>query len=209
MIKPALALILLLLSGVSAAADLTAMETRWLTAALPVIAYAKQLTLPLDIVVQPVAQANDVPMALGFEHGRCKLVLSMRGNADAENILASLPSGQRSLMIEAMAAHEIGHCWRYVQGMWHVLPSGFMNLGGARAVSPDLLAAARELRETRREEGYADLVALAWIQQRHPGQYGEVAGWLRQVRQPNPAESGISSHDTQAWLQLAPYGVVF
>jgi hypothetical protein len=89
-----------------------------------VLAYAKQeLKLPLDITVNPGAP-NDVPLALG-ENGRCKLVLSMRGNPNAEDILNNVPAAQRPLMIEAMVAHEIGHCWRYVQGEWHVVPSGF------------------------------------------------------------------------------------
>ena len=63
------------------------------------------------------------------------------------------------------------------------------------------------MRETRREEGFSDLVALAWTQQRHPGQYGHVYGWMRKVRDDQPASHG--SHDTRAWLQLAPHGGVF
>ena len=68
----------------AAAAELTPMETRWLQAAAPVLAYSQQLNLPIDIVVQPQARPNDVPMAMGFEGNRCKLVLSMRGNGDPE-----------------------------------------------------------------------------------------------------------------------------
>jgi hypothetical protein len=65
------------------------------------------------------------------------------------------------------------------------------------------------MRETRREEGYADLVALAWTQQRHPGQYAQVAAWLNKVRQPLVQEGNAGSHDTRAWLQLASSGAVF
>lgn len=201
---------LLLFSSVASATQLTETETRWLSAGLPVLAYAKQeLKLPIDIVVQPQAKPGDVPLALGFDHGRCKLVLSMRGNPQAESVLEQLPADQHALMIEVMTAHEIGHCWRYAQGAWHALPAGFVDMPHEPAVNPDVLQLARAMRETRREEGYADLVALAWTQQRHPGQYAQVAAWLLKVRQPLAEEGNAGSHDTRAWLQLAPTGAVF
>lgn len=199
MIKRAFLPLLLLSSGLASAAELTEVEIRWLKAGSGVLAYAKQeLKLPLDITVQPQARANDVPLALGYDSGRCKLVLSMRGNPNAEDILDTVPAAQRPLMIEAMVAHEIGHCWRYAQGRWHAVPSGFEERPQA--------AAAEALRDTRREEGYADLVALAWMQQRHPEDYATVAAWMRQVRQPAPASG---SHSTLNWLQLAPTGAAF
>jgi hypothetical protein len=205
MIKLATAPILLLFSMLAHAAQLTEMETRWLTAGAPVLAYAKQeLKLPLDITVQPQAGPNDVALALGFADGRCKLVLSMRGNPNAEAILETVPQAQRALMIEVMTAHEIGHCWRYAQGVWHVLPAGFVERAGG-----DQEQHRQALRETRREEGYADLLALAWVQHQHPEQYATVAAWLRQVRQPLAAEGNAGSHDTLAWLRLAPTGAVF
>jgi hypothetical protein len=198
MIKRTLSLLLFLSSGLASAAQLTDVETRWLTAGAAVLTYAKQeLKLPIDITVQPQARPNDVPLALGYQDGRCKLVLSMRGNPNAEDILANVPAAQRPLMIEAMVAHEIGHCWRYAQGVWHALPAGFEQ-------GPP--GEAEALRDTRREEGYADLVALAWTQQRHPEHYAAVAAWMRQVRQPSPA---TGSHSTLAWLQLAPTGAAF
>ena len=185
-----------------AEATLTAAETRWLTAAGPVLAYSQRLKLPIDIIVQPKSGAGDVPMAMGFDGKRCKLVLSMRGNADAEKILESVPEAQRPLLIEAMAAHEVGHCWRYAQGVWHALPAGFVETGEERADDVSLLAEAKAQRESRREEGFADLVALAWIARTHPDSYGAVFDWFRSVRgAATPAAR--SAHDTLVWVQLA------
>ncbi len=205
MIKRTLIPLLMLSCSSAFAAELTSMETRWLTAGLSVINYAKQeLRLPVDITVQPQAHANDVPVALGYHDGRCKLVLSLRGNAHAEDILASVPEARRALMIEAMFAHEIAHCWRYAQGAWHQTPSGFAQ-GGTQP--------AQTLQQTRREEGFADLVALAWTQQRHPQHYADVAAWMRQVRAPaaaaTNAAAAVDTHRTMAWLQLAPTGAAF
>jgi hypothetical protein len=213
MITRLLISLLLLSSSFASAASLTDMETRWLTAGSAMLKYAKtELKLPIDIIVQPTGKPTDVPLALGFQDGRCKLVLTMRNRTNVEDVLASVPAEQRALMIEAMFAHEVGHCWRYVQGQWHEMPAGFEQHDHANHAAPNQAQAqapAQELEQTRREEGFADLAALAWIQQRHPEQYGAVAAWMRQVRQPSSASPVVGSHTTMEWLQLAPTGDAF
>lgn len=200
-----IALLFLVLPAVACAGQLTDMETRWLQAGAPVLAYAKgQLKLPVDIVVQPQAAPGAVPLAMGFDGGRCKLVFSMRGNDTAEDVLQGVPAERQALMIEAMTAHEIGHCWRHAQGNWHALPAGFQDRSADPSTPADTRAITRQLRDTQREEGYADLAALAWIQQRRPADYSAVYQWLHQVRAAQP-DTHVS-HDTQAWLQLAANG---
>ena len=199
---------LLSLTAVSAhAAQLTALETRWLNAAAPVIAYAKAQQLPVDIIVQPQAGPNDVPLAMGYANGRCKMVLSMRGNPNAETILQTVPENERDVLIEAMAAHELGHCWRIVQGSWHALPAGFTEAGTEHVDDPALVELSKQQRVTRREEGFSDLLALAWIQRTRPADYGRVHAWIQSVRDAQPHSHG--SHDTRAWLKLASSGQVF
>jgi hypothetical protein len=182
-------------------ADLTALERRWLGAASPVLAYARSLPLPIDIIVQPRSGPNDVPMAMGFDGGRCKLVLSLRGNPQAESALSGIAPEAQGELIEAMAAHEIGHCWRYAQGAWHALPAGFVDAGEDNAADPALLAVSKAMRETRREEGYADLVALAWTWRSHPADYGRIYAWLDKLRHDQPVAR--NGHDTRAWVRLA------
>jgi hypothetical protein len=190
-----------------AGAQLTEMEVRWLKAAAPVLAYAQRIELPIDITVQPKAGPNDVPLAMGFLDGRCKLVLSMRGNPDAEKILDNVPEQQRGILMEAMAAHEVGHCWRYAQGNWHALPAGFVETGELLADDPALLVEAKAMRENRREEGYADLVALAWTRRHHPESYAMVHQWLSGLRE--QVQVPGSGHDTRAWVRLAKDSNVF
>jgi hypothetical protein len=212
MITRLLISLLLLCSNFASAAELTDMETRWLTAGSAMLKYAKkELKLPIDVIVQPTGKPTDVPLALGFQDGRCKLVLTMRNRTNVEDVLSSVPAEQRPLMIEAMFAHEVGHCWRYVQGQWHEMPAGFEEHAdhADHAAANQVQAQAQELEQTRREEGFADLAALAWIQQRHPEQYGAVAEWMRQVREPSPASRVVGSHTTMEWLQLAPSGDAF
>ena len=205
MLKPLLLMSLLIVLPAVAGPGLTELETRWLQAGQPVIAFARAQGLPIDIIVQPQDAPGAVPLALGYEAGRCKLVLSLRGNAQADSVLQGVPSARHGLMMEAMTAHEIGHCQRYAQGDWHALPRGFVE---PRSVQQGKLTAlAQELRETRREEAYADLVALAWMHGRHPGQHQQVLVWMRGVRASGDVAGG--SHDTQAWLALADGDAAF
>ena len=113
-------------------AQLTDLESRWLQAGQPVIAFAREQGLPIDIIVQPQDAPGAVPLALGYEGGRCKLVLSLRGNAHADSVLQGVPAARQGLMMEAMTAHEIGHCQRYAQGDWHALPRGFVEPPGTQ-----------------------------------------------------------------------------
>ena len=193
----------LLATSAHADASLTVLETRWLKAGTPVLNFAKALKLPLDIIVQPVSRPNDVPLAMGFVEGRCKLVLSMRGNANVEGILSNLPPEQRPVAIEAMMAHEMGHCWRYLHGVWHQLPAGMVEALPGKDEHRELSIIQKEIAETRREEGFADLVGLAWTLERHPEQYEQVYHWFEQLRQNQTSSGGY--HDTRAWIRLARY----
>ena len=122
--KPISALAALLLALPAChASDLTSTEMRWLRGAWPVIAFVRNEKLPLDIVVQPQANPGAAPLALAFVDGRCKLVLSMRGNAEAEATLERIAPELLDATLELMAAHELGHCRRYLDGAWHGLPA--------------------------------------------------------------------------------------
>lgn len=190
-------------AGMARAADLTDTEMRWLKAGWPVVSFAKEHQLPLDIVVQPQAKPGDAPIAMGFVDDRCKLVLSMRGNPDADTTLSQIPPDLLGPVVEAMVAHELGHCWRYVHGAWHTVPAGFVDRIDETAPIADreVSKLRHEMRETRREEGFADLVGLAWTLERHPARYRQVHAWLTQVRDDQPVPG--AHHDTRAWLRLA------
>lgn len=184
------------------AADLTALEMRWLQGISPVVGHARQgLALPLDIVVQPQDAPGMAPLALGFVEGRCKLVLSMRGNPQAQHQIDAIPTDLLGPALELMAAHEIGHCRRYLDGAWHGLPAGFVAAKPPASLAPDLQQAWLDMRSTRREEAYGDLVGLAWTREHHPELYASLQAWLVAERSAELVPG--SHHDTLAWLALA------
>jgi hypothetical protein len=56
------------------------------------------------------------------------------------------------------------------------------------------------MRDTRREEGYADLVGLAWTLSRRSEQYPQVLAWLEAYRADQPVDG--AHHDTRVWIRL-------
>ena len=187
-------------------ATLLPVEQRWLQAIAPVLNFARATGFPLDIIVQPQALPGHTPLAMAFVDGRCKLVLSMRGNAVAQETLDAVPPDLLEAALELMAAHELGHCERYLAGEFAHPPAGF------QATEPSVGPAANVLRDQawsqalRREEAYADLVGLAWTRHRHPQRYARLHAWLVAERSSDPVLGG--SHDTLAWLRLAHDGSV-
>lgn len=197
---------LLLATAARADNTLTALEQRWLQLAWPVVTYARQQGLPLDIVVQPQPTAGEAPLAMAYLNERCKLVLSMRGNVEAETTLSAIPETLLGPAVEAIAAHELGHCWRYVQGAWHTVPTGFS--APAREIRDSTLREQwQAMQQTRREEAYADLVGLAWTQSRHPKHYAGVHAWLVGFR--DDGSHPGHHHDTLEWVRLAADPGVF
>ena len=120
----AFAVLLFAAHATPAAADLTDTERRWLVGATPPVAWALKQGMPIDIVVLPQAQPGAAPIAMGYDEGRCKLVFAMRGNPAAESTLAQIPPALLQATLEAMTAHEIGHCQRHRSGAFDSLPQG-------------------------------------------------------------------------------------
>ena len=195
------------LAAPAARADgaLTPLERRWIAAGLPVLQHARASGLPLDIVVQPDDEPDASPIAMAIKDERCKLVVSMRGNPRTDKLAGSIPPALFGAVVEAVFAHEIGHCWRWSRGVWNTVPAGFVDHldEPSSGVDPEL---ARAMHETRREEGYADLVGLAWTWHAHPADYARVLGWFERVRLD---EFEGEHHDTGIWLRLVHDPLVF
>jgi hypothetical protein len=183
------------------AVDLTDTERTWLEAALPVLAYAREQQLPLDIIVQQQLTPGEPALGMAYEDGRCKLVLSMRGNAEAQATLDRIPHGLLGPVVEAIAAHELAHCWRHVHRSWGTVPAGIGSRPPSGRLLPEQIELLTEMWRTRREEAYADLVGLAWTQAHHREHYADVHAWYVRLRADQAVYTG--PHDTRVWVRLA------
>ena len=176
----------------------------WLRGAWPAISHGRAERLPLDVVVQPQPTPNAAPMALGFVDGRCKLVLSLRKNPAAALALQGLEPDLVGPALELMAAHELAHCRRHLDGAWALLPAGFSPPAMPPGLDSALHGDYAAMQARRREEAFADLVGLAWTQQRHPQRYARLHAWLVGVRSADLMPG--SHYDTLAYVMLARDG---
>jgi hypothetical protein len=83
------------------------------------------------------------------------------------------------------------------------LPVGF-TATEPEGLKPELREAYLKMKGVRREEGYGDLVGLAWTRQHHPHEYARLHAWLNDERTKDLIPG--SHHDTLAWLHLAGDG---
>ncbi|CAD5365926.1 conserved exported hypothetical protein [Rubrivivax sp. A210] len=182
-------------------ARLTPDEERWLAGTWPVLLYARDEGLPLDVVVQPQPSPGLPPIALAYIDGRCKFVFSMRGNPEVQATLSRIAPELLDATLELMAAHELGHCRRHVGGAWHALPDGHAQ---TRSTAMNAQAEQEDRQAVRREEAYADLVGLAWTYQHHRPLYARLHAWL--VAERTLLQDPGGAHDTLAWARLATQG---
>jgi hypothetical protein len=124
----------------------------------------------------------------------------MIGNPEAQATLERIEPELLDAALELMAAHELGHCKRYLEGTWLGLPAGFAAREPAALNTQDRQAYV-QMRSTRREEGFADLVGLAWVQQRHAALFPRLHRWLHAERSKDLIPG--SHHDTLVWIELA------
>ena len=197
----ALGAVLALTQVTAQAVELTTTERQWLDAAVPVLQFAREQALPLDIIVQPQPTPGETPMGMAFVAGRCQLVLSMRGNPEAQATLDRIEPSLVGAVVEAIAAHELGHCWRHLQQVWGSVPHGLADEGWRTRVTHEQAELLAQMWRTRREEAFADLVGLAWTLKHHPDRYEEVHAWHVQLRAEQEVDTG--PHDTRLWVQLA------
>ncbi len=199
------ALLLTFRAAPAAAPDISETERQWLDGATPPLAWAVKAGMPVDIALlaPEEVEPGNPPLSMGWRDGRCKLFLATRGNPLAESQLAAIPAAIRQEVLEAMAAHEIGHCRHYIAGTFEQLPRGFIDKPDVvedHQPTAELKAEARGMRAQRREEAYADLVGLAWTHAANPDQFAQVQAWLEAFR---ANDAPRTSHDTGHWLALA------
>jgi len=186
--------------------SLSALERRWLSDIEPVLAFARATGYPLTVVVQPQPTPGLTPMGMAVEDGRCTLVLSMRGNPKVADLLDRVEPDLMNATLELMAAHELAHCQRHLDGRFASLPANFTAEQLPQNWSSEKPRACHHSSMVWREEGYSDLVGLAWTRLRHPALYARLHAWLVDLRSNDATRH--SDHDTTMWLKLVQNGNV-
>lgn len=176
-----------------AAGTASVSEERWIEAARTAVAFGQQQGLPITLRVE---EGDDLPghtpVGIQSEHGQCFLVVSVRGNPTAERLASLVEPELVDLFLAGAAMHEVGHCYRRLQGYPH---------------NEKLLPFAEKIgfvrdwfnRRVRTEEAFADMTESVWLARYHPDRYDAMMRAIQEIR-----ESFLEpKHDTLAWLAHA------
>jgi hypothetical protein len=170
-----------------------ATEAQWIAAATSAVAFAQAEGLPITLeIAQGDGLPGHTPVGIASEGGRCTLLVSVRDNPTADKLSAMIAPELQDLFLTGAAMHEVGHCFRRLQGYPHnekLLPI----VAWIRPLS-DWFA-----RRVRTEEAYADMTEAAWLARFHPLQFDAVMNEVRKVR----LRFREPKHDTLNWIDNA------
>jgi hypothetical protein len=185
------ALALLLCCSTAGARE--ASEAQWIAAAEQAVAFGKAQGLNIELKIEAGAGlSGHTPLGLWNEDGRCTLVVSVRDNPTAGRLSAMIAPELLELFLAGAAIHEVGHCYRRLNGMY-------------TSRKPHALIAwmapvrAWFTRRILTEEVFADMTEVAWLARYHPDRFDAVLGEILKVR----TRFREPKHDTLPWLELA------
>ena len=175
------------------AAAAGASEQKWIAAARHAVAFGK--AHGLDIVME-VEQGNGLPghtpIGVWNDKGRCTLVVSVRDNPTARRLEAMIDPALLELFLKGAAIHEVGHCYRRLNGY----PHNEKLLPVVAWIAPVRNWFTRRIRA---EEVFADMTEIAWLARYHPEHYDAMLDQIQRVRR----RFFEPKHDTLAWLDVA------
>lgn len=179
--------------GAASAFAAEASEAQWIAAAQHAVAFGKAHGLQIDLeVVHGNGLSGHTPIGVWSENGRCTLVVSARDNPTAARLADMIEPGLIDLFLHGAAMHEVGHCYRRLNGYPH-----------NEKLSPLVawIAPMRSwfARRIRTEEVFADMTEVAWLARYHPERFEAMLGQIHRVR----TRFLEPKHDTLAWLDAA------
>ena len=187
------ALLALLCAGAGNACAQAASEAQWIAAARQAVDFGRAQGLAIDLLVESGnGLSGHTPIGVWNENGRCTLVVSARDNPSAERLSAMIAPELRQLFLDGAAIHEVGHCYRRLNGQY----TSRKPLPIVAWIAP---VRAWFTRRVLAEEVFADMTEIAWLARYHPARYDAVLAEIQKVR----TAFREPKHDTLPWLEIA------
>ncbi len=177
----------------------------WVEAAREVLQDPFFQTLPVSVRMLKSPESSSPASMRLTDDSRCELLLQHRPNPkEAQVVLSQASPSLRPLLLRAVIVHELAHCWRY-QDRPETLESLFQ-LSHLARVDERLAPEVERLRQ--QEETFADMVALSWVEHRHPGRLQPMLTAFFGLRTDPRLSRG--AHDTLAALErVRRHGMVY
>jgi hypothetical protein len=157
---------------IGAAGELTGDERELIGVFLPMTRLARPAGMSFKIVVVTDPSGDESPTLLSYWGGTCILILQLRGNSLYPALLGKHDGFPRKAKLRAILAHEIGHCFQYTEADRIAIVQG----------KTFIVHDQRSENEKHEDEVRADLLALAWAAVYKPQEFGDVYGYLCELR---------------------------
>jgi hypothetical protein len=155
-----------------AAGELTGDERELIGVFLPMARLTRPAGMFFKIVVLTDPGGDESPALLSYWAGTCTLILQLRGSSLYPALLGKHDGFPRKAKLRAILAHEIGHCFQYTQADRLAVEEG----------RPPIMKDERSENQKHEDEVRADLFALAWAAVYEPQEFGDVYGFLCELR---------------------------
>ncbi|RJG14560.1 hypothetical protein [Massilia cavernae] len=192
-LRNALAALCLAAAGANACAAV-ATEEQWIAAARHAVEFGRAhgLVIDLEVMSGTGLSPGHTPIGVWNENGRCTLVVSARDNPTAVKLTEMIAPELLELFLQGAAMHEVGHCYRRLNGY----PHNEKLLPAVAWIAPVQSWFARRVRT---EEVFADMTEVAWLARYHPERFDAMVEQIQRVRR----RFLKPRHDTLAWLEAA------
>jgi hypothetical protein len=167
----------------------------WEAVARGLLARPEFEALPLQVRPPPAHASGGSPIEMQLQAGECLLHLRTRGHPLAKLLLGMAGQQERLWWMRVVLVHEIAHCWRWQEHG----PDLLQMVALTSQAEADPRAVRQAARQHQREEAFADVAALAWVQRVAPTQFGAMLDAFQRLRSDPRLSSG--PHDTRLALE--------
>lgn len=170
----------------------------WATLAAELLQRPEFEALPLELRLESAGSTGGSPIEVALQPGLCVLHLRTQGHPATARLLALAAPDDRTLWMQAILVHEIAHCWRAQED-----PPAMERLAALAALAGTPEARTQAIRQARhqrqREEAFADVAALAWVQRVAPARFARLLDGFQRLRGDLRLSGG--PHDTRLALE--------
>jgi hypothetical protein len=154
-------------------AELTEDEHEIIDLFLPMTHRVSHAGMTFKVVVVTDDSGDESPVVTSYLFGTCTLQVQLRANALYPLLMGSHDPYPRGTKLRAILAHEIGHCFQYIEADRTAI------VQGKKGLSPTDIRSEADRHE---DEVRADLFALAWAAVYNPKEFDATYGYLRELR---------------------------
>lgn len=176
----------------------------WPQAVRAVMALPVFQGVPLELKVRKAKAGEPLMRTRTTERLTCELTIRPEPREHTEALRATVNPVHQRALVQAYAFHEFTACWR-----WHQDPAKYEGMVSLAKTADPKTPLGREAWEAyAREEAFADVATLAWLEKAHPYSYPALLAVWRSLRS-LPSDNPSNTLSLRAFERIQAYGMIY